>query len=338
MKIKSFIIIIYTIAGLLISISTAFMTFIIIGEPIGTKMFLQIIFAIILVLPVIGLISYFFGKYLSSKFNFIQNRLESIKKEDFSLDNSKNIIYEINDINQNMNFLSTQLYNLINDLKQKNNNLSNLLISMAHDIKTPITILNGYIEEIEDGMICDEKLPSVLVHMKDEVKFLDELTIDMLEFITSMQNHKIKTDINLFDLIQNEIFTILPKNENIKYINAVEKDFIIKLNKIDLKKICINILFNAIKYTHNGYIKVYNKDKIIIFENNGQIIENEYKDKIFEPFFTIDKSKNRKNSGFGLGLSIVKNLSKNNDYDCFLEFSDIEKTIFYLKKDKNETV
>jgi len=338
MKIKSFIIIIYTIAGLLISISTAFMTFIIIGEPIGTKMFLQIIFAIILVLPVIGLISYFFGKYLSSKFNFIQNRLESIKKEDFSLDNSKNIIYEINDINQNMNFLSTQLYNLINDLKQKNNNLSNLLISMAHDIKTPITILNGYIEEIEDGMICDEKLPSVLVHMKDEVKFLDELTIDMLEFIRSMQNHKIKTDINLFDLIQNEIFTILPKNENIKYINAVEKDFIIKLNKIDLKKICINILFNAIKYTHNGYIKVYNKDKIIIFENNGQIIENEYKDKIFEPFFTIDKSKNRKNSGFGLGLSIVKNLSKNNDYDCFLEFSDIEKTIFYLKKDKNETV
>lgn len=334
MKIKSFIIIIYICAGLLISILSAFMTYIIIGEPIGKQMILKIIFTILLMLPIIWLISYLFGNYLSKKFNFIKNRLENIKKEDFSQNTSQNIIQEINDINQSMNFLSSQMDTLINDLKQKNQNLSNLLISMAHDIKTPITILNGYIEEIEDGLICDEKLPMVLLHMKNEVKFLDELTVDMLEFIVSMQNNKIKNKISFKLFIQNEVFTILPKNKKISYINEIEDDFIIEFNKIDLKKICINILFNAIKYTSSGYIKVYLKDKTVIFENDGQEIKDKYKTKIFEPFFTIDKSKNRKNSGFGLGLSIVSNLSKNNGYKCYLEFSDKEKTIFCLKKDK----
>lgn len=326
-------IIIYVVAGLVISTSSAFMTYIIIGVPIGKPMLLKIMLTIFIMLPIIGLISYLFGKFLSKRFNFINDRLEMIKSEDFSLDITKNRIYEITEINKNMNLLSTKLDNLICDLKNKNKNLSDLLVSMAHDIKTPITILNGQIEEIEDGLVSKDKLPLVLTHMKDEVKFLDELTVDMLEFITSMKNHKIQTNINLFKLIEQEIFTVLPKNENIKYINELDKKFTVYFNKIDLKKICLNVLFNAIKYTTSGYIRIYNKDDKILFENTGKVIENKYKDKIFEPFFTIDKSKNRKNSGFGLGLSIVRNFSKNNSYKFYLEFSNKDKTIFCLRKD-----
>jgi len=230
-----------------------------------------------------------------------------------------------------MNFLSMNMDGLIKDLKQKNQNLSDLLISMAHDIKTPLTIVNGYIDEIEDGLITAEQLPSVLVHMKDEVKFLDELTIDMLAYITSMQNHKIKTDIKLYDLIEDEIFPILSKNKSISYINDIDKNFRIKFNKIDLKKICINLLSNAIKHTDNGYIKIYLEDEDIVFENSGEKIDEAYQHQIFEPFFTISKSKNRKTSGFGLGLSIVKNLSLNNGYTCYLSSSDEKKTVFKLE-------
>ncbi|HIQ27548.1 MAG TPA: HAMP domain-containing histidine kinase [Sulfurovum sp.] len=333
MKIKSFIIIIYTLAGLLISVSTAFMTFIIIGEPIGTKMFLQIVFSIILVLPIIGLISYYLGKYLSKKFSFIQDRLESIKREDFSQDESVNIIYEINEINQNINFLSHQLNNLISNLKEKNQNLSNLLISMAHDIKTPITILNGYVEEIQDDMISKEELPMTLSHMKNEIIFLDELTVDMLEFITSMQNHKSKENINLRLFIEKEIFTILPKNRNIKYINDVNDSYFIDFNTTDLKKVCLNILTNALKHTNSGHIKIDIQENNILFENTGQEIKSEYSKEIFKPFFTVDKSKNRKKSGFGLGLSIVENLAKNNSYSCYLKLSNENKTIFCLQKE-----
>jgi signal transduction histidine kinase len=332
MKIKPFIIIIYTIAGLLISAITAFMTFMIIGTPIGQKMFLQIIFTIVFVLPIIIAISYFFGRYLSQKFNTIEQRLHHIKEEDFKIDKSSHFIEEIKDINENMNFLSHKLDSLINDLKQKNQNLSNLLISMAHDVKTPITILNGHIEEIEDGLVSQEELPNTLKDMRNELDFLNELTIDMLDFISSMQTHKAKEDISLQSFIENEVFPLVPKKENVVFLNSVHDDFICYFNKTDLKKISLNILGNASKFTRKGHIKVDTLKDTIIFENTGEEIPNEYQTKIFEPFFTVEKSKNRKQTGFGLGLSIVKNLALNNGYKCYLKSSDKEKTIFYLKK------
>ncbi len=332
MRIKPFLIIIYTLAGFFISILSSFLTYIIIGKPIGMAMVIQIVFVVVFLTPVVGIISFVLGRYLSRKFDFIKNRLEDIKNENYSKDTSQNTITEINDINDNMNFLSAQLNNLIEDLKQKNQNLSNLLISMAHDIKTPITILNGHIEEMEDGMVSADKLPAVLEHMKEEVKFLDELTIDMLEFITSMKKQKIKEKIALHTFVKDEIFTILSKNNKVKYLNDIDINFIIEFNKMDLKKVSLNLLNNAIKYTKQGYIRVYIQDDLVVFENNGKNIEEKFKEKIFEPFFTISRSKNRKKGGFGLGLSIVRNLCKNNGYTCTLQSSDTIKTMFCLKK------
>ncbi len=338
MKIKPFLIIIYTLAGFFISILSSFLTYIIIGKPIGMPMVIQIVFVVIFLTPVVGIISFILGRYLSRKFDFIKNRLEDIKNENYAKDSSQNTITEINEINNNINFLSDQLKHLIEDLKQKNQDLSNLLISMAHDIKTPITILNGYIEELEDGMIDNENLPLALSHMKEETKFLDELTIDMLEFITSMNRQKTKDKIELYTLVQNEIFPVLPLKTGIKYLNELEEGFFIEFNKTDLKKIILNLLNNAIKHTEAGYIKIYNKNHIVIFENSGSKIDEEFKDRIFEPFFTIDKSKNRKKSGFGLGLSIVKNLCRANSYTCTLHSSDKIKTLFYLKKVNKEMI
>ena len=325
MKIKYFLVIIYTVAGLTISTLSSFMTYVIIGQKIGYKMFMEISLTILFLTPLIGIISYLLGKYLSNKFSFIKSRLQNIKEERYTKDINRYSIKEIEEINQDINFLSVQIETLISDLKQKNQNLSNLLISMAHDIKTPITILNGYVEEIEDGIVSTDEMPQVLEHMKEEVKFLDELTIDILNFITSTQKNKIKQKINFYSLVQKEIFPILPKREDLKYINEIDKDFLIEFNQIDLKKVSLNLINNAIRHTKNGYIKIYNDKESIIFENNGEEIHEEFKDKIFEPFFTISKSKNRKKSGFGLGLSIVKNLCSNNGYTCTLQRSDTIK-------------
>lgn len=330
MKIKTFIIFIYTLAGLIISALSAFMTFVIINEPIGMKMFLEIVLEVLILLPIIILISYYFGNYLSGKFSLIQERLKMIEQQDFTQKESHNVIYEISQINQSMNLLSIQMDNLIKDLKQKNQNLSNLLISMAHDVKTPITILNGYIDEIEDGIVDEKKLPFILSSMKQEVKFLNELTVDMLNFISSMQAPRKKDKINLYSLLEDEILPIIMRNNKVEFINDIDEKFVIDFNKTDLKKICINLLSNAYRHTKQGYIKVEEKNQTVCFENSGEEIKEEYKDKIFEPFFTVSKSKNRKQSGFGLGLSIVKNLSNNNGYKCYLKESDFQKTSFCL--------
>ncbi|RXK03841.1 hypothetical protein CRV02_01200 [Arcobacter sp. CECT 8989] len=334
MKIKTFIVILATVAGLIVSTFTAVMTFVIIGKPICSVMLIKISLTVLSVLPVIGFLSLFSGTYLSRKFLFIQERLTKIRDQEFTQNNSKNFISEVHEINDDINYLSNQLETLIGDLRQKNHNLSNLLISMSHDIKTPITIINGYIEEIEDGLVSKKQLPEALDYMKKEINFLNELTVDMLEFISSMERHKAKEKIILYYFLENELFPLLPKNENVQLINEINKDLVIEFNKIDLKKICINIICNAIKHIEKGYVKVYSEGENIYFENNGNKIEKEYSQKIFDPFFTTSKSKNRKNrkNGFGLGLSIVSNLSTNNSYKCSLKSSDEKKTIFSLEK------
>jgi signal transduction histidine kinase len=334
MKIKTFIVILATIAGLIVSTFTAIMTFVIIGVPIGKIMMIKISLTILSVLPVIGLLSFFSGTYLSKKFQFIQSRIEKIRNQKFTVDKNKHLINEINEINNDINFLSNQLKSLISDLKEKNHNLSNILMSMSHDIKTPLTIINGYIEEMEDGLIKKEQIPDTLAYMKKEIHYLDELTIDMLAFISSMEKYKSKESLVLYDFILEDILPRLPIRDEISLINEINKDIILEFNKIDLKKICINIISNALKHTDNGYIKIYTKENNIYFENNGEKIEEKYKNKIFEPFFTTSKSKNRKNrkNGFGLGLSIVDNLSKNNDYKCKLESSSEKKTLFSIIK------
>lgn len=336
MKIKFFLVAVYTAAGLGISAFTAFMTFVIIGVPIGVKMTFHIVLTILSVLPVIILISYFLGRYLSKKFNFIDFRLENIKQENFTKVKTKNFIYEIGEIEENINFLSNRLDTLINRLKEKNQNLSDLLVSMAHDIKTPITVLNGYIEEMEDGLVAEKDLQYTYERMKTEIRFIDELTVDMLDFISSLSNHRERSEIELYTFIENEILPMLPNRKDILYINEVEENFICSFNRVDLKKICLNILNNAVKHTEKGYIKVGINNQTVIFENSGKEIPLRYRDKIFEPFFTVSKSKNRKKSGFGLGLSIVKNLSKNNGYRCYLKSSDRYKTVFCLEKGQTD--
>ena len=124
MKIKSYLITIYTLAGLCISVLTAIMTYLIIGQEIGSKMFFQIVLVIVFVLPIIMIISFYFGNYLSKNFNKIQEQLEDIKLGDYKKQEEYNKIKEIKEINTSMNFLSNKLEFLIDDLKQKNQKLS----------------------------------------------------------------------------------------------------------------------------------------------------------------------------------------------------------------------
>jgi len=331
MRIKSFTILVYMLAGLAIAVFTSLMTYVIIGKPIKMPMIRQIIMVVLSVAPAIGVLSYFFAHYLSKKFVFIERRLERVKAQNFEPDESHTVLVEINDINRNINYLAEQMDRLIEDLKQKNKTLSDLLVSMAHDIKTPITILSGHIEEIEDGLVEQKMLPEVFVQMKEELAFMDELTVDMLQYIESMGSERIKRDISIFDVMQDKVLPLLPHKEGVAVLNAIDEDLHLSFNCTDFKRISVNILMNAVKFTEYGYVKIYNEENTIVFENTGTKIDLNLKEDIFEPFYTVDKSKNRKQSGFGLGLSIVKNLSDNNAYRCFLYASNDEKTVFKLE-------
>ena len=317
MSIKKLLLLSYIIAGLIIAIFTAFMTFYIIDVPIGMKMFSKIVITITFTLPIIALLSYMLGSYFSKKFIFIKERLLQIAEEDFSVENENERIKEIADIHKTLNRVSLQLKKSIDELKEKNSELTWMVRSFAHDFRTPLTVISGNIEAIEDGLISQKELPTVLQKIKLETSYMNELLRDVLSFIQSMKSVVKKEKIELKEFINKEIFVLIEPLHEVILVNNIKENESIEFTKTDLKKIIINLLNNSIKFTNKGSITLFLENNALIVQDTGIGIEPQECEKIFQAFYTVDASKNRLKSGFGLGLAIAKNLAYKNGY--FLE-------------------
>ena len=324
MSIKKLLLLLYIMAGLIISIFTAFMTFYIIDVPIGMKMFSKIVMSIVLTLPIIAFLSYILGSFFSKKFIFIQNRLLKIADEDFTFYSNNESIKEIADIYKTLNTVSLQLDKSINELKEKNSELTWMVRSFAHDFRTPLTVIQGNIEAIEDGLISQKERPAVLQKIKLETSYMNELLSDILSFIYSLKSVVKKEKIELREFISKEIFVLTEPLNEVQLVNYIKENEIIEFTKTDLKKILINLLNNSIKFTDKGSITIFLENNSLVVQDTGAGIEPQECEKIFQAFYTVDKSKNRSKSGFGLGLAIAKNLAQKNAYflKCDTEYKN----------------
>ncbi len=99
----------------------------------------------------------------------------------------------------------------------------------------------------------------------------------------------------------------------------------------DIYSLIKNIIENAIRYNKdNGkiYININSNDKTLEIKDTGIGIDNQYKERIFERFFRIDKARSKSLGGTGLGLSIVKHICINNDIKIDLDSKVGEYTSF----------
>ena len=129
--------------------------------------------------------------------------------------------------------------------------------------------------------------------------------------------------------------------DNAKDILMIENEFV--ENKFDNKKLNINfklfsiavknLIDNAIKYSPNKKVTILTQDEDIIFENEGEKLKYELEE-YFEPFFS---NEDKQKDSFGLGLYIVHNILKANDYTLEYEYKD-GKNKFICKKDKESTI
>ena len=331
-KLKSFLLIIYGVAGLIISLFTAVMTYIIIGEPIGTKMTSKIMMTVLATLPVIGVVSYLIGNNLSKKFTHISTRLKAIHEGEFLQDNVSEMIVDIDEIHQEINYLSARLEKTIMQLKKNNQNLSAIVKSLSHDIKTPLTIIDGYLEECKDNLISVVEMPRIIAILQKETVYLNELSSEAIRYIQSQEFIDKQTSFNLKTFIHEEVCPLLKVKESVTLKCLIDDDLIFTFNEMALKKILVNLLYNATKYTEQGTIKLIATDDTIIVEDTGIGIKEKDAERIFVPFNTLDVSKNREKSGYGLGLSIARNLAENNGYNLFLDTQYKDGSRFVLKK------
>lgn len=332
MKLKPFLQLIYGSAGLFISLFTAVMTYLIIGEPIGMKMTSEIAITVIATLPMIIVVSYFIGVYLSKKFAYISSQLDAIDENKFLETLHEDNVEEITHIHHSILHLSQRLKTTITQLQNQNEHLNTVIKSLSHDIKTPLTIIDGYLDEFEDQLICEDEIPRVISVLKKEVAYLKELSSEVIFYIQSQEIKPTQQEkIMLKEFLHQEVCPLLRVDDTVTLECKIQEYDAVLFHPTSLKQILFNLLHNAIKYTQNGTITISYKDAQIMVTDTGIGIDQGSDTKIFEPFVSLESSKNRETSGFGLGLSIALNLAKNNHHDLFLDTTYTSGTRFILK-------
>lgn len=214
--------------------------------------------------------------------------------------------------------ITKPLIDIIESERMQEAKRKEFIATISHELKTPITIISGQLE----GMIYNiGKYKDRDTYLKKSYESTQELKT-LVEEMIQVSKYEIlerpsqTKEIDLLELINRLLKrqTYLIEEKEITVNVYGEENFTIEVDEERITKAISNIINNGIKYSPNNSelnIRLLNKDKKILeIQNTGTTIDEKLKDKIFKPFFRVEKSRNRKTGGSGLGLYIVSQVLK----------------------------
>lgn len=172
-----------------------------------------------------------------------------------------------------------------------------MLSGISHDLKTPLTRLKLQIELLNKN----QKLNS----LKEEITEMEKMINEYLDFASNQYSQPLEK-FDIIELIQNLIGKSFKKNIKIKS----PKNLIFSGRKNLVRRCIANIINNSQKYSENISItcKKIKKTIQINIDDDGPGIADEHKERVFRPFYRVDKSRSLKDNSVGLGLSIVEDI------------------------------
>lgn len=235
---------------------------------------------------------------------------------------------EISELIKSFNRMSNRLGKSFENQKQFVENAS-------HELKTPLSLIQANIDTaMDDGTISKEELNDLLLSSKKQIKFMNDLTEDLL-LMTLKDDIKFER-VDIVSLIRKMIDSVKRKDFLIKLnVNLKGKDIVfVEGNDVLLERALMNIVENSIKYSGGNELDI-NIDKkhnelIIRMKDNGKGIPDESKEKIFDRFYRVDKGRSRKEGGSGLGLSITKKIIECHNGKVYLNTENKEGAEFVV--------
>lgn len=196
---------------------------------------------------------------------------------------------------------------------------TDFLAQMSHEIRTPVSTILNYTTLIEEALIDkveDEDLKNAFGSIESGGRRLIR-TIDMILNMSQLQSGTFKPLFEYFDLnteILARVTSELKRQAELKNISlnytATPNKFMIKADHISVTQIFINLIDNAIKYTHHGAVSVNLTESgdqyCVTVKDTGIGMSREYLQNIFTPFSQEETGYTRKFEGTGLGLALVK--------------------------------
>jgi signal transduction histidine kinase len=266
---------------------------------------LNIVIALILAASLYAL-----ARYFTYPISILSGSTQSIASGDFSERVNIKAKDEVGMLAVNFNQMAEAVEDKIKELEKNAELKQHFIESFTHELKTPLTSIIGYADFLRTTKYNEEIYYESLDYIYNEGKRLEALSFKLMDLILlKKQEFKLKRE-DLF-VICNETAEILKprlyrKNLSLK----LDLEHIVALVDKDLfKSLLINLLDNAIKASKDG-CSIYlclkkQKDKTVIqVKDKGIGISKKDMERIFDPFFMVDKARSRLNGGAGIGLAI----------------------------------
>lgn len=222
---------------------------------------------------------------------------------------------EVGMLAENFNNMAEVIEEKINDLKSASEDKQRFIDNMAHEIRTPLTSIIGYADFLKNNRCDGKTTEQCLNYIYNEGKKLQMMSSKLMDLITLKKQSLEKKNVNVKNLLEEINISLTPKlkDKNIK-LNVLSQDFSVMMDKDLITILISNLVDNAIKASKSGdeiVLKGYeDKYPVIQVEDKGIGMREVEINKIFEPFYMVDKARDRRNNGAGLGLSICAQIAE----------------------------
>lgn len=276
-----------------------------------------------------GVAAYFISGHALKPIREFSDKIEEVQAQnlaDSGIEASK--IKELNQLSVSYNKMLERLSDAFEIQRQ-------FTANAAHELRTPLSLmqvqLDLYHSTQHPGSDADTvQMIKMLTEQNDRLGKMVKTLLDMSELQTVGRDEKIILN-DLVDEVLEDL-ELLAQEKNIKLIGKYKNITMIG-SDILIYRLVYNLVENAIKYNHSdGQVTVnaYKKQKHIYLsvEDTGSGIPKELRERVFEPFFRVDKSRSRELGGVGLGLALVHEIVRVHDGSINIKSNPAGGTIF----------
>lgn len=252
---------------------------------------------------------------------------------------------EIGILGKSMNNLSQRLSAALSQLQEANWRLEadleldreresrrmEFFSAVSHELKTPITIVKGQLEGMLQGVGAYQDKDKYLARSLEVMRSMESMVGDILR-ISRLESAGFsirKTDFDFSELVREQLsrYMDLIEQKSITWEADLKERLILNADRKLMEQVISNLLNNAIQYSPGGAalkLTASGQNKAVSFsiENTGAYIPEEELPRLFDAFYRVESSRNRKTGGSGLGLYIVGRILRQHNADYQMENTD----------------
>ena len=252
---------------------------------------------------------------------------------------------EVGQLTESINMVSVSLERAINKLqediefeKYKDKKRRELIASLSHELKTPITTLRAVIEGMRDNIGKYSNRDEYLKESLEYLLYMETLSKDIIDAINIESKKIVEESYDLLEIYEESLrFVAQPIKQKNQTIESTLTSCSVSVNKGMILRVFINVLSNASLYSEKGE-KIIISSKVLKDEvevsilNTGAYIKPGDITHLFDPFYRVEKSRNKETGGSGLGLFIIKSIldGHNSTYSIINDVEGVKFT-FTLK-------